>query len=49
MSYIKKIMKMHGTIDFLDLLTTKTNELNIRYPRGPWDKCKEQFNVIFTH
>ena len=40
---------MHGTIDFLDLLTTKTNELNLRYARGPWDKFKEQFSVIFTH
>ena len=39
---------MHGTIDFLDLLTAKTKELNLRYARGPGHKRKEQFNVIFT-
>ena len=29
MSYIKRIMKMHGTLDFLDLLTAKTKEFKI--------------------
>ena len=40
---------MYGDIDFLDLLTAKTKELNLRYARGPWPKCKGQFNILFTN